>query len=290
MRKKFISFGLVVLLIANFFAWRMAWDLAGPGRLEVVFFDVGQGDAIFITSPQGRQILIDAGPSGPKILEKLGAEMPFWDKTIDLIILTHPDYDHLRGLLDVLDTYKVENILWTGVLWETETFKKWQEKIKQEEANIVIAQRGQRIKLSTSEVDSLEILHPFESIEGQLFEKNSNDSSIVARLTFGNASFLFTGDITKKVKMAILQTGDDLAVEILKIAHHGSKTSSAPEFIKTVSPQIAVISCAKNNTYGHPHPDVLATLEKFGITVLRTDETGDIRILSDGSNLSIIND
>ena len=144
MKKKKILIILAVLLGSNVFAWLIVFDLSRPEVLEVSFFDVGQGDAAFIETPQGHQILIDGGPSSI-ILEKLAQEMPFWDRTIDLIILSHPEKDHLAGLIEVLKRYKVENILWTGVVRETAEFEEWQELIKEEGAKIFIAEFGLRI-------------------------------------------------------------------------------------------------------------------------------------------------
>ncbi len=276
---------MLLLVLANFFAWQEVWDL--DRELEVVFFDVGQGDSIFIETPAGHQILIDGGPNGGVILEKLGNEMPFWDRTLDMVVLTHPDSDHLRGLLDVLDSYKVENILWTGVLKETKTFGYWLEKLEAEQANIIIAQKGQIIKAGKSQ---LYVFHPFENIEGQSVDKGSNESSIIAKLVFGENSFLFTGDISKK-QMDQLLVLSSLSVgpgaDVLKIPHHGSKTANNSAFFQVIDPKIAVISCGLDNSYGHPDEQVLQNLNGLGITILRTDLQGDIRITADGSNVVI---
>ncbi len=273
------------LVLANVFVWKEV--LSFSNKLEVVFFDMGQGDSIFIETGQGHQILIDGGPGGERILEKLSGEMPFWDRSIDLVILTHPDYDHLRGLLDVLDRYKVENILWTGVKRETKTFEKWLEKTEVEGANIFIAKTGQRIKAGKAQIY---ILHPFWSLEGEMFERSSNDSSVVAKLLFGQNTFLFTGDISRKVEEDLLVRSAlpvSLAAEVLKISHHGSKTANSREFFEVLQPEIAVISCGKDNKYGHPQLEVLSNLREFGITILRTDELGDIKITTNGTNLKV---
>ena len=135
---------LGILLGLNILAWAAVWSLR-PQGLEVTFFDVGQGDAAFIETPQNQQILIDGGPTSI-ILEKLGREMPFWDRTIDLIILTHPEHDHMAGLIEVLKRYQVGNILWTGVVRDTAEYKEWQKLIKEEGAKIYIAQAGQQIE------------------------------------------------------------------------------------------------------------------------------------------------
>jgi len=280
--KKLIWVVFSILICLNIIAWVVVWDLSQLRFLEVVFFDVGQGDSIFIETPERFQVLIDGGP-GLAVLEKLGQEMPFYDRTIDLIILTHPDHDHLFGLLEVLKRYEVKNILWTGVIGDTAEWEEWKRLIEQEGADIIIAETGQKIVLS--ENIYLSILYPFESLENKEV-KGCNNTSIVANLVFEGVSFLFTGDIEKEVERKLVEQNVDLDSDILKVAHHGSKTSSCLEFLEIVSPELAVISVGENN-YGHPHPDVLANLEKFDIQVLITKELGDIKIVSDGNNFKV---
>lgn len=275
---------LFVLFLSNILAWLVVYDLSRSRFLEVNFFDVGQGDAIFIETPDSRQILIDGGP-GSAVLEKLGKAMPFWDRTIDLVILSHPESDHLSGLLEVLKRYKVENILWTGVKRNTAEYAEWLRLIEKESSNVFIVQAG---KEATASGIVFEVLFPLESQEGKEF-KDSNNSSIVAKLTFGDTAFLLTGDVYKSAEEELIRREIALDSDVLKISHHGSKTSTSEEFIKNVSPDIAVISAAKDNSYGHPHQDVLETLEKYGINILRTDLDGDIKIFSDGKNLKINN-
>jgi len=280
MGKNFSLVILNLLLALNILAWVVVFDLSKIQPLEVVFFDVGQGDSIFIETPKKQQILIDGGP-GSAILEKLGKEMPFYDNTLDLIILTHPEKDHLNGLLEVLKRYKVENILWTGIIRDTPEWKLWERKILEEKANIKIACPLQKIIASKT---VLEILYPFENLAGQEFE-DSNETSIVSSLVFGENSFLFTGDIRKSEEKVLLEQRANLESDILKVSHHGSKTSNSKEFVEKVSPEIAVISLGKENSYGHPHQEVLDILEDYGIKILRTDEMGDIKIISDGKNI-----
>jgi competence protein ComEC len=283
MRKNsvFIIFG--ILLGLNILAWIVAYELSQPKFLEVTFFDVGQGDAIFIETPKSHQVLIDGGPDSA-ILEKLATEMPFWDRTIDLVILTHPHSDHLNGLIDILERYRVENILWTGVNYDSQLYQEWQRMIEEEGAKIYIAQDGQRV-ISSKTI--LEILHPLESLEGKETE-NLDNTSISAKLIFEENSFLFTGDAHQEVELALVKEFQErLKSKVLKVGHHGSRTSSVQEFVEQVLPEMAVISVGKDNGYGHPHQEVLDTLEKYDITVLRTDKDGDIKIISDGKNLKI---
>jgi len=286
-RRKLNLLVVLFLISANVFVWQALFNLGLNNSLEVMFFDVGQGDAIFVKTPHGHQILIDGGPDS-KILEKLAKEMPFWDKTIDLVVLTHPEKDHMAGLLKVLERYKVEQILWTGIVRNTADYNKWQELIKKEEAKITIAKVSKRVKAGRV---SLAILYPFESLEGEEF-KNSNNTSIIAQLIFNNNSFLFTGDAAKSVEKKILSRCKEdvncsLDSDVLKVSHHGSKTSTSEEFLKEVSPEIAVISCGKNNPYHHPHQEVLKNLEKFDIKILRTDQNGDIKVTSNGIDYKV---
>lgn len=282
MVKNFGFLALGSLLIFNILAWSVVYDLNKTQFLEVNFFDIGQGDAIFIETPKRQQILIDGGP-GSAILEKLAKEIPFWDRTIDLVILTHPEKDHLIGLLEVLKRYKVENILWTGIQRDTAEFREWQKEIAKEQAQIKIAQAGQKIIASGT---VFKIIYPSENLADKEY-KNSNNTSIVGRLVFNENSFLFTGDIEQSAEKELLDSAEDLDSDVLKVSHHGSKTSSSKDFIGKVSPLVAVISLAKDNSYGHPYQSVLDILNSYGIRILRTDQNGDIKIISDGKNLTI---
>jgi len=278
--EKFIFFILGFLFLANFFAWFVVFDLRKHKFLEVNFFNVGQGDAILIETPTMHQILIDGGPSS-KIIEKLSKEIPFWDRSIDLIILTHPEKDHLTGLLEVLKRYKVENVLWTGIVREIPEYKEWESLI--ERANVKIAKAGQKISCKNCQW-KIEIFYPFESLEGEKFE-DSNNTSIISKLIFGKNSFLFTGDIYKDVEESlVLASPLDLKSNVLKVAHHGSKTSSSQKFLEKVLPEIAIISVGENK-YGHPNEEVLEILKNYGIRVLRTDLDGDIKIISNGKRI-----
>lgn len=283
------GFFILILIFLNILAWITVFDLTRSPFLRVIFFDVGQGDAIFIETPQKHQILIDGGPT-PAILEKLGQEMPFWDRSIDLIILTHPERDHLAGLIEILKRYRVESILWTGVLRNSSEFREWKNLIEEENnqgATVKIVQAGQKINCSSPSIKhcSIGILYPLENLEGKEV-KDSNNTSIIAKLVFERVSFLFTGDIYKSIEKELLDEGIDLNSDVLKIPHHGSKTSSSNEFIREISPKIAVISSGRNNPYGHPNQETLETLNKYDIRILRTDEDGDIKIISDGESLT----
>lgn len=283
----------------NILCWREVFGLLSPNFLEVDFFDVGQGDSAFIQTPEGHQILIDGGP-GSMVLERLAEKMPFWDKDLDLVILTHPEKDHMSGILDVLERYKIDHFLWTGVAKGGAENKhlatllnKAQEPSKTflaaltegQPTKVITADAGKDIKAGNALID---ILYPFESLAGKEVKATSNDTSVVLKIIFGKNSFLFTGDSGFKTEdqLAYLNELASLESNVLKVAHHGSKYSTSEAFLTNVSPETAVISVGKNS-YGHPTAEVLQRLEKFGIKVLRTDTAGDIQMLSDGNKIII---
>jgi competence protein ComEC len=269
--------GLVLLLLITVSLWS---EVLSAASLEVTFFDVGQGDAAFLRTPRGQQIVIDGGPDNT-ILEKLAKKIPFWDKTIDLIILSHPAADHMTGLIDVLEKYEVKNIVWNGIRKDTEIFKAWVRALaaeRQEGAIVSVARSPGKIPLKSKGCDQfLDILYPIDDIVGKVFV-DDNDTAVVVRVVSCDHSVLFTGDLTATGEKQILSNAYDVRSDVLKVGHHGSRTSSSKEFIEAVSPDITVISSGKGNQYGHPHQEVLARFLEFGIDILRTDELGDITL------------
>ncbi|MCH7604867.1 MBL fold metallo-hydrolase [Patescibacteria group bacterium] len=280
-KRSYVVAGLLFLLGLNLFIWPY---ILKAQVLTVTFFDVGQGDAIFIETPQGHQILIDGGPD-EKVLEKLGMRMPFWDTRLDLVILTHPEKDHVGGLIGVLEFYEVDNILWTGVKKDTNIFREWVKGLEKEQGQgtrVIIAQAAQKIVWASSDVAFLDILYPFESLQGEE-PKNINDTSIVAKLVYGQDSFLLPGDISRITENILVINDVDVAADILKAAHHGSKSSSTEGFIRAVDPALTVIQVGQENQYGHPYQEVLERFSLLGIPILRTDTNGDIIIRTDGN-------
>ena len=283
LKTKNFVFGIFILLFClNILAWLAVYELNRPKLLEVNFFDVGQGDAIFIETPRLHQILIDGGPS-TKVLEKLGKNMPFWDRTIDLVILTHPDPDHLNGLVEVLRNYEIGMVAFNGAKGTNPAFAEFENEISRKQIPTAILFKGKRILVENKIY--LEILAPLESFEGEEV-KDFNSSSIVAKLIYGQNGFLFTGDTTRSIEKELAESNINLASDVLKVAHHGSRTSSSEIFLEKVFPQIAVISVGKDNSYGHPHQEVLDVLKKYA-KILRTDLEGDIKILCDSQSLKL---
>jgi len=254
-------------------------------NLEVDFLDVGQGDSILIKTPYEQNILIDGGPNNA-VLAKLGQHLAFFDKNIDLVVLTHPHNDHVIGLIEVLRRYKVKKVLMTEVLDRSPPYLTFLAEIEKQKIEIEKADGPKDIVLG-QDLD-LKILYPFNDISQKNFE-DLNDSSIVAKLIFKNKSFLFTGDAGLPVEQDLLNNKTDLASNVLKVGHHGSKYSTSQEFLGAVLPQYAVISVGKDNDFGHPHLRTINNLEQSQIQILRTDLLGDIELISDGNNLQIKN-
>jgi competence protein ComEC len=278
--KKFAYLTLGLLLIATVLVWLAVFGQSPGNFLEVIFFDIGQGDAIFIETPNGRQVLIDGGPD-KTVLEKLNQTMPFYDRTIDLLILTHPDADHLAGLVSVLEYFRIGHIMTSGIKKDTAVYQKWRDLIEERGVPLTIAQAGQRIILQDGIV--FEIFWPEQSPEQSLigsFSKPSNNISVVGRLIYKEAEFLLAGDIEKKIEQYLLEKDWDLKSDVLKVSHHGSKTSSSYNFVKAVDPQISVVSVGVNNRYKQPHPMVLERLKNS--IIYQTDKNGDIKISTDG--------
>ena len=267
------------LFVSCLFAWtNLLWQ--ANNDLAVYFLDVGQGDAILIRAPTGRTILIDGGP-GKNILSETATVLPFAVRSLDLIMESHPDSDHVAGLPDVLQRYEVRGVI-KPCIGSDNSYDQALDRIAQEKSvKNICALAGQQIDLGGGAV--MEIIHA-GSEEGA----DTNASSIVARLTYGRTSFLFSGDTTEKVERYLEFTAaEKLPANVYKVSHHGSKESNEEGFIKRVDPEISIISVGADNRYGHPHQEVLNALEKQGSIVLRTDQLGTITLESDGDKVSV---
>ncbi|MBP6017094.1 MAG: DNA internalization-related competence protein ComEC/Rec2 [Candidatus Promineofilum sp.] len=259
----------------------LAWNDNRPdGRLRVAFLDVGQGDAIFIQTPTGRQVLVDGGRYPSVTLDELGRQMPFWDRSIDIVIATHPDDDHVAGLVDVMQRYEVSGLITNGAGQEAETtYAELLEVAAERGAAVHAAQVGEVIALD--EGVQLEILHAGPVGAGD----DRNDASVVGLLTYGRLSVLLTGDAEEAAEAAMLQRGVLHDIVVLKAGHHGANTSSGAPFLAAISPQIVIISAGADNSYGHPAPAMLARAAAVGAAVLRTDDMGTIEVVSDGQRM-----
>ncbi len=255
----------------------LAWGLSRPdGNLHVAFLDVGQGDAIFIQTPGGRQIIVDGGRFPSVLFQHLGRRIPFWDKEIDLVIATHPEADHINGLPGIFDRYRVGRLLTNGETKNTAAMAALIAAAAEQGSSVITVSAGETILIE--EGIHLEVLNP----PGLLNPENSNQNSVAFRLVYGDFSILLTGDTEMLAEQAMLQSGHPLQSIVLKAAHHGSNTSSTTAFLTAVQPQIIVISAGVDNRFGHPHPEMLQRAADVGATILRTDELGTIELITDG--------
>lgn len=266
---------IFMLLVVTAVVWHAVIS-ASSKELRVSFLDVGQGDSIFIQAPSGRQVLIDGGPDR-SVLRELGKIMPWWDRTIDVVIATHPDSDHVVGLVDVLQRYSVDFIFDPGVKGDTPQAESMLASVANEGAEHILARRGQIIDLGGGV--SLGILFPDRDVSGL----ETNTASIVARLVYGETSFILTGDSPESIEKYLVQLdGAALASDVLKAGHHGSRTSSSITFVGFVSPEYGIFSRGCDNSYGHPHQEVREVFARLGVTILDTCEEGTITLVSDG--------
>jgi len=250
--------------------------------LKVAFLDIGQGDSIYIETPDGHQMLIDGGPDA-RVISKLSEVMPYGDRSLDVVLATHPDSDHIGGLPEVLNTYTVSNFVDNGMASDTKIYKSLQDKISANKINKIIAVRGKSIMLDKEKNIHFDILFPDRDISNL----DTNDGSIVGRLVYGNESFMLTGDAPIHTENIIEfnETKETLHSQILKLGHHGSHSSSSESFLEAVNPDIAIISAGKNNRYGHPHKDVLDRLLNLHIPYEATYVKGTIIFKSDGTKI-----
>ena len=276
-RKKYsLLIFTILLLVATSFLFYQDFKSSHNG-LTFAMLDVGQGDALFIESPTGTQILFDAGPPR-KILGTLSSVMSPFDRSLDAIFITNPDQDHIGGFADILKTYKVNMVFEPGTISDSKTYQNLEQEIKERNIPNILGKKGRRLDIGGGEV--IDILFP----DRDVFDWSTNDGSIVAKLTYGQTSIMLTGDSTARTEKIILENNSaaELDSTILKVPHHGSRTSSSSAFVKAVSPEYALISDGKDNKYGHPHQETLYTLTQFGAKIFRTDLLGTIIMKSDG--------
>lgn len=268
------------------------------GKLHIVFCDVGQGDSAYITFPDGRDMLVDGGPND-KVLGCLGKHMPFWDRKIDMVLMTHPQKDHMEGLISVFERYDVDYFVRSDVDNTTEGYKKLEDVIRTKHIPVRFETQGKTIAVGLTQLDILwpsqEQIAKADRQRTVLAEQGRslsdakvlgatigdlNDYSLVFHLRYGSFDAIFTGDADTQVEYGWRDQAPNV-LEVLKVPHHGSKTGMTDEFVQWAKPKIAVISVGKNS-YGHPSEKALGILAAVGAKVLRTDQEGDIEVVSDG--------
>ncbi|MBX3014383.1 MAG: ComEC/Rec2 family competence protein [Caldilineaceae bacterium] len=249
------------------------------GRLHIDFLDIGQGDGILIQTPTGRQVLIDGGRYPQQLLNELGAVMPFWERELDWLVLTHPDADHMDGQSVLPQRFAIGAIWDTAVSQANPDGATWRAAMATTGAPLHLAQSGAWLDLG----DGVALWALWPPTHGVATANADNENSLVLKLVYGDFQLLLTGDAGIPSEDALLQQAAPLAATVIKLGHHGSNGSSSERFLKAVQPQLAVIQVGAGNSYGHPHPDVLARLE--GVTVLRNDQQGRIQLATDGHHL-----
>jgi competence protein ComEC len=247
------------------------------GRLSVTVMDVGQGDAILIEGPRGNRVLVDGGPTAGAINEALGRNLPIGDEGIDIVALSHAQSDHLGGLLEVIGEYDVGAVLNPPLDGDSVLYDVWLSELKHAGVRAMIADRGQVIDLGNGAL--LEVLAP-DADDPLLTTYDLNEASLVLRASMGDISFLLTGDLDEDGEERLLRSGVDISATVLKIGHHGSRSSTSETFVARVDPQVGVISVGDLNRFGHPADEVMSRLDAD--MVLRTDRDGDVRFETDG--------
>jgi len=267
---------LLFLILTSIFLWIFVLQEDKGRDLTISFLNVEQGDAIFIESPTGIQVLIDAGPNR-FVMREIAKVLPWYDRSLDAVIVTHPDKDHFEGFISLLDKYKTKVFIEPGVLASNQNYNFLKEKVSSKNIPIVLARRGQIIDIGGGAY--IEILFPDRDVS----VLGVNDASIVARVVYGETSVMLTGDSPKNIENYLVSIyGEKLDSDILKAGHHGSKTSSSEIFVSIVSPEYTIISAEKDSRYGHPHIEVLEVLEKQNSKILGTYDFGRITFVSDG--------
>lgn len=252
-------------------------------RTVLAFLNIGQGDSIYIRSPDGYDMLIDGGPDH-SVLRELPRIMGPLDRTIEVMVETHPDQDHIAGLVDVLARYQVRTVMTPGIPHDTDTYRALEDAIVREpQVHRVTARRGMRIHLG----DTLyaDVLYPDHDVS---HIRATNDGSIVLYVVYGSSTAMLTGDLPSTYEdVLVREYGTSLHSQILKAGHHGSKYSTDALWLRAVAPEVVVISAGKGNTYGHPSPDVLARVRDWGARIVSTIESGTIVFESDGTHFTL---
>lgn len=278
-QKVIVTVVLLVIVFAIFFL--VQWIFFNDGKLHVVFCDVGQGDGIYIRTPQGSDIVIDGGPDS-SMLSCLSSHMPFWDHTIELAALTHPHADHMVGFIDILQRYKVNIMLNSGASIETDGYKEFKKRILHAQIREKTLYSGERFSIDSVQFETLWPTQVFM----QNFTQSSdlNQASLVFLLSYKDFDALLTGD-AESVSLSQIPNLSD--VEVLKVPHHGSKVGLTRAILQRISPEVVVISVGIKNKYGHPSQESLMLLDSLGTAIFRTDKYGTTEIVSNGKSFSV---
>lgn len=278
-RHKYWYLLVVLLAAANWLVWSDLAVSVRPASIRLTIFDVGQGQSILIQDSLGNDVLIDGGPDG-SAAEKLAQSLPFFNRNLELVVLTHPDADHLTGLLAVLEKFPVGAVLLTGVVGPNQRYQDLVEILLENNTPVYQAIAGTSVILA-DQAEVL-ILNPQESFWARRVSR-TNQTSIAALLRFGDVRALLTGDIDLSTEKRLISSGTELKADVMTVPHHGSRNSTSEELLENVRPELAVISVGRDNPYGHPAQAVLQRLKAEGVAVYRTDLDGDLKLETDGA-------
>jgi len=258
------------------------------GRLQIYALDVGQGDSALIITPEGKSVLIDAGP--PQAADEVVAALRKRDvRTLDLAVATHPHADHIGGMRQVIENFGVKNFLDSGRRYPSKEYERMLLATDEKGIKLIVAKKGMKFDLDSGV--EFEVLNPQGNdqwiMEVRRGGSVENANSVVLRLAYGNFSMLFTGDAETETEDLMMKSGVPLHAQVLKVGHHGSRYAMSARFLEAVAPEAAVISCGADNRYGHPARQTLDRLQKAGVKVYHTDLNGDIAIVSDGNTFEI---
>lgn len=273
------QWGILYIGVLGIIGW-LIFSLQGltDDSTKVTVLNVGQGDAILIQTPEHKNILIDAGPSGSLIYE-LDKHLGFFNRKIDLFVLSHPHRDHFMGMLDAVEKYPFEAIMITGVASQDPLYIDWVQSLKAQEVQILFPHHQQDWQIGKDLV--LDVIYPFSGqglIGQEMHNKNNASITIILRKLDGTPLMLFSGDAEEEQEREILMTGQETEVDVMKLGHHGSRTSSTPRFLRAVQPEIAIVSAGIDNQFKHPHPETLEKMKDFGVELYRTDLNGGVQI------------
>ena len=281
------SAGLMLLSVALVMGASVLWSqlLSRPdGNLRVYFLDVGQGDSTLIVTPSGKQVLVDGGPGAESAAESLSGKLPLGDRSLDLVVLTHLDDDHSRGLLAILERYSVGALIVGNRMADSPRFTPWQAVLDRRGIQRIDVESGFQVELEPGV--AIDVLNP-QRAEGVWHPVDRNNDSVVLRLVYDRARFLLAADIEAEAEGFLARNSPDLDSAVLKVSHHGGGTSTTERFLDRVSPLVAVVSAGEDNSFGHPASNVIDRLEgSVGVEgVYRTDQHGTVEIITDGSTL-----
>jgi competence protein ComEC len=276
-----VFFALILICVGLVFFFRL-YSVLTPSQLEVSFLDVGQGDAIFIRTPNGHTMLIDGGVDG-RVLERLSSRLGYFDRTIDVMVATHADADHITGLIPVLTKYDIKHVVMSPLSGHTGIFNELTKKIDEEGVISHVGKAGDQIIFDDGVI--AHVIYPSSQFHGN--ENDTNDASVCILLTYGDESVLLTGDLPSTYERKLITDLLPHHVTIYKAGHHGSKYSSGDILLSYIRPEYSVISAGKDNRYGHPNPEAVGRLEVYSQEILSTIDKGTITFHLDGSEVSI---